>query len=71
MEYRIWWIPNPPRESFRKEYPTAQQALDAVDLLADYDLYLDSIKTDLIHSNAGGVEVQTESGDWEEFEDAG
>lgn len=61
---RIWWISNPPRKPFTKEVSSIKEAKDVLQVLTDYDLYLDEI----IDSNAGGMEV-FEDGKWHEWYD--
>lgn len=63
MKLRIWHISNAPRNPFRKEVKDIKEAKHALDLLADYDLYLgDSI----IFMNTQGVEAYKEN-EWSEW----
>jgi len=63
-EYRVWWIPNPPRKPFYWPCLTIIEAKHTVDLLSQYDLYLGD---DVIVANACGVE-HYEDGEWEELD---
>ena len=64
-KFRVWWIPNPPREPFHREVDTKAEAQAVCDLLADYDLYLSE---EHIFANAGGIEERVD-GEWEEIEE--
>ena len=63
-ELRIWWISNPPRESFTKKVNSVDEAKKYLALLAEYDLYLD----DLIESNVSGLEEYVDD-EWSEWYD--
>lgn len=66
---RVWWIPQVPGPAFRCEVRDVEQAIKLMDVLADYDRFQfeNSIKPD--YSNAGGLEVCDESGEWSEWYD--
>ena len=59
---RVYWIANAPNKLFRKEVKNIDEAILVLNVLTDYDLYLD----DLIDNNAGGLEV-FEDGEWTEY----
>lgn len=65
-KFRAWWMPNPPREPFHQEFDTKEKAQAALELLADYDLYLGE---HLIGANAGGVEELDDDGEWSEIDE--
>ncbi len=52
MTYTVYWIPNPPREPFKREVMSPAAGYDLLTALAAYDLYLGD---DLISSNTGGL----------------
>ena len=61
-DLRIWWTSNPPRKAFRRRVNNVNEAIKVINLLADYDLYLE----DLISMNACGLEI-FEDGKWDEY----
>ena len=64
--YRMWFIPNPPREAFTAEFDTRAAAVEAFDFICRYSLYLGE---ELIPVSAGGVKRWYEIGsDWEDVD---
>lgn len=59
----VWWISNPPRKADRYPVNNIEEAIIKLNELADEDL-----KDDDVVANAGGLEVFTEDG-WEEYYD--
>jgi len=57
----VWWIQNPPRTGNRYPVNNIEEAIFTLNALADRDL-----KNKYVTSNAGGLEVFTEDG-WEEY----
>jgi len=64
-DLEVWWIPNPPRKSFRFAVKNSIQAIVALNALADYDLALGEI----VSCNAGGLEeyVNEDEYEWTEW----
>lgn len=65
MKLRVWWIPQVPSErQFIVPVKSVHEGVLIMDTLAMYDQYqLDNnIKPD--YSNAGGLEMLDEDGDW-------
>ena len=60
-DLQVWWIQNPPRKGHRYPVSNIDEAIVKLNALADKDL-----KNPLVHANAGGLEVFTEDG-WEEY----
>ena len=60
---RVWWINRPPRDALYVVCASLGSAVDALQLLIAYDLYLGY--DDL--NNVGGLEVFTKGGEWEEW----
>lgn len=63
--YRVWWIPNPPREPFYVVCMGLGTAMATLKLLAAYDLFLGE---DAVSSNTGGMEVYRKGEGWNEWE---
>lgn len=69
-DLRVWWIPQVPSTTpFYVKVESEKEAEKVMDILAKYDLYQfeHNIKPD--YANAGGKEIELESGIWEEIED--
>jgi hypothetical protein len=71
FEWRVWWIPQVPMQSFEVDVPDLPTAQLMVDTLAKYDLfqYEHRIKPD--YSNTGGVQYRHTSvtgGEWEDLD---
>lgn len=66
MNLRIWHNSNFGHEPFVKSVKDIQEAITILDIIADYDLYLD----DKIDCNAQGLEVWNPTDmEWEEWMD--
>ena len=65
-DLKVWWIPQIPGKPFEVEVPTLDEGRRLCAVLAAYDLfqYRNRIKPD--YSNAGGVVVFNEDGEWED-----
>ena len=61
---RIWWVTNLPGEPFYASVDDGFEALDLLNILAEYNLHLG----ELVQSNAGGFQVFAD-GEWVEWED--
>lgn len=62
-DLEVWWIRNPPRNGKRFPVNNIEDAILKLNELADADL-----KKVYVFANAGGLEVFTENG-WEEYYD--
>ena len=60
--YRVWWVTNPPRDGFHVVCASLGSAVNTIQMLVSYDLYLG----EAVSSNAGGMEV-FKNGEWEEW----
>lgn len=58
--YRVWFIPNPPRQPFTAEVDSLEMAVALDAVLTFYSLYLGS---ELIPTSAGGIEEWDEAND--------
>jgi hypothetical protein len=69
MKLRVWHVPQVPGDPFYCAVPSVRDAIIVLNILADYDLfqYRNHIKPD--YSNAQGLEVLRDDGEWEEYED--
>jgi len=71
-DLRIWWIPQIPLKEGDKPFYVNVESPDegrqALTILGRYDVYQfkHNIKPD--YSNAGGLELEDEDGDWHEWE---
>jgi hypothetical protein len=61
---KVWWIPQVPMKAFEFPVPDIKTGALLCDALAKYDLfqYENRVKPD--YSNAGGLRVLEEDGDW-------
>ena len=70
MKLRVWWIPQVPSSSqFLVDVDSIGEGVKAINTLAAYDEYQyeQSIKPD--YSNAGGLQMLDEDGDWIDWYD--
>jgi hypothetical protein len=68
-DLRVWWIPQVPMQAFIAPVADLAQAALILDLLAQYDLFQfkNHVKPD--YSNAGGLSVFDENGEWTDWYD--
>lgn len=62
-QYRVWNVINPPREGLRYPVASPEDGLRLINFLS-----LPQLEVDWVVSNAFGLEVLTDSGEWEEWE---
>lgn len=67
---RVWHIPQVPMKAFYVEVKSPKEAIEVMDILADYDIFQfrNNIKPD--YTNASGLQVFNEkNNEWEEWYD--
>lgn len=71
MKLRVWWIPQigMKAEPFQREVENVKEGWKLINVLADYDLYQYENKVKPDYSNAGGLEMLDEDGEWVEWQD--
>ena len=59
---QVWWMPSIPGNSFYVDVKDTREGVKVLDTLAKYDMFLDSDC-----SNAGGLHIMGEDGEWEDW----
>jgi len=71
-DLRIWWIPQIPLKEGDKPFyvnvESPKEGRQALTILGRYDVYQLEHNIEPDHSNAGGLELEDEDGDWHEWE---
>jgi hypothetical protein len=68
-DLRVWWIPQVPMQAFYVPVADLAQAALILDLLAQYDLFQFKHHVKPDYSNAGGLQVFDENGEWTDWYD--
>lgn len=66
---RVWWIPQVPMKPFHVPVKDLKEAKLVLDTLGKYDRFQFDNKIKPDYCNCGGLEVQTENGEWEDWMD--
>ena len=68
-QLKVWWIPQVPGKTFEVLVDTPKEAAKLLDILGDYDLFQleNDIKPD--YTNAGGVMMLDDDGEWVDWYD--
>jgi hypothetical protein len=68
-DLRVWWIPQVPMQAFYVPVADLAQATLILDMLAQYDLFQFKHRVKPDYSNAGGLQMFDESGEWTDWYD--